>query len=260
MKGKRYFSPWLCMPIEELVQYHAERRKQDFRNGRKLVGVQARKRIHWLITLILKIDQLLSKEKICVLYDNHTNRTSRPLIFACTHIGGNDIQRAFQVIKRPSYLMLGDPGVLYKKLIFLGLKLNGVIPLETADKEDRSIAYERSLELLNRGGNLLIYPEGAWNVSPNAIVMKTFAGTVRIAQSTGAEIVPIGMEQYGNTFYICIGQNHLIPRDDQASVDELNTRLRDCLASLKWDVMETQPIMRRKSMAYDGKVNSLIVV
>ena len=145
--------------------------------------------------------------------------------------------------------MLGDPGILYKMPIYQGLKLNGVIPLETKNRTDRKIAYIRSIELLNNGGNLLIYPEGAWNVSPNEIVMKTFTGTVRMAKETGVEIIPIGVEQYGKTFYFNIGENYRIDKDTSMSDDELNADLRDKLATLKWEIIETQPTLKREDIS-----------
>ncbi len=231
------------MAIEELIVYYSRIRKYDYQNGKKLNGINIRKKIHLLVTLILKIDQVLSKEKIVILNDEHTFN-NKPTIFACTHIGGNDIQRTFQVIKEPAYLMLGDPGILYKKAIYQGLKLNGVIPLETSDRIDRKIAYNRSIELLENGGNLLIYPEGAWNVSPNALVMKIFTGTVRIAQETGADIVPIAVEQYDKTFYFNIGTNYTIPKNSSKSVTELNEELREKLATLKWNIISTKQLDR----------------
>ena len=229
------------MAIEELVKYYAELRKINYNNGEELKGINLRKRIHFLVDMILKIDQILSKEKIIVISDKHNTNNSKPRIYACTHIGGNDIQRTFQVIKEPAYLMLGDPGILYKMPIYQGLRMNGVIPLETTDREDRKIAYDRSIELLNKGGNLLIYPEGAWNVTPNLVVMKIFNGTVRIAKETGAEIIPIGVEHYDNYFYFNIGENYIIPQNTTKSVAELRDELRDKLATLKWDIMEKQP-------------------
>lgn len=229
------------MAIEELVKYYAELRKINYNNGEELKGINLRKRIHFLVDMILKIDQILSKEKIIVISDKHNTNNSKPRIYACTHIGGNDIQRTFQVIKEPAYLMLGDPGILYKMPIYQGLRMNGVIPLETTDREDRKIAYDRSIELLSKGGNLLIYPEGAWNVTPNLVVMKIFNGTVRIAKETGAEIIPIGVEQYDNYFYFNIGENYIIPQNTTKSVAELRDELRDKLATLKWDIMEKQP-------------------
>ena len=236
------------MPIEELVVFHAEKRKNQYKRGQKLQGISFRKRIYPVVKLILKIDQLASKEKILILNDLHIKNPNVPTIYACTHIGGNDIQRTFQAINDPAYLMLGDPGILYRMLIYQGLKLNGVIPLETSDREDRKIAYARAIELLNTGGNLLIYPEGAWNVSPNLVVMKTFTGTVRMAQETGAEIVPIAVGQYGKTFYFNVGKNYCVPKDTPKSADELNADLRDTLATLKWEIMEQQGVLCRKSI------------
>ena len=236
------------MAIEDLVKYYSELRKYEYKNGQELKYINLRKRIHFLISFILKIDQLLSREKIVVLNDIHTSNTKKPKIYACTHIGGNDIQRTFQVIKKPAYLMLGDPGILYKKLIYQGLKMNGVIPLETKDREDRKIAYNRSIELLKKGGNLLIYPEGAWNVTPNLVVMKLFTGTVRLAQETGSEIIPIAVEQYGQKFYFNIGDNYEIAADDSRSPQELTDDLRDKLATLKWELMLVQPKLKREEI------------
>ncbi len=231
--------------IEDLVKYYAELRKYEYKNGKELKCIQLRKKIYFLIRLILNIDQLLSKEKIIVLKDLHNTKGNKARIYACTHIGGNDIQRTFQVIKEPAYLMLGDPGILYKKVIYKGLQMNGVIPLETVDREDRKIAYDRAIELLQKGGILLIYPEGAWNVSPNLLVMKIFTGTVRMAQETGAEIIPIAVEQYGKNFYFNIGENYSISKNSDKDAKELTSELRDKLVTLKWDILESQQKLDR---------------
>ncbi len=238
------------MAIEELIKYYCELRKEDYRKGKELKGINIRKRIYFLVSLILKIDQLLSKENIVIIKDEHI-KTNKPKIYACTHIGGNDIQRTFQVINEPAYLMLGDPGILYKMPIYQGLRMNGVIPLETKDREDRKIAYNRAIELLKKGGNLLIYPEGAWNVTPNLVVMKIFNGTVRMAMETGVEIIPIGVEQYDNTFYFNVGKNYSIAADSPKSIDDLRDELREKLATLKWEIMETQPKLDHNTLTED---------
>ena len=239
------------MAIEELIKYYSEYRKIEFNNGEELKGIEFRKKIHLLIKLILKLDELMSKEKIVIINDARTKENNLPKIYACTHIGGNDIQRTFQIINAPAYLMLGDPGILYKMPIYCGLKLNGVIPLETKNKQDRRIAYNRAIELLKNGGNLLIYPEGAWNVTPNEMVMKTFTGTVRMAKETGVEIVPIAVEQYNNIFYFNIGKNYTIDKNTNVTDAELNADLRDKLATLKWEIMETQPKFDRTMISND---------
>ena len=249
------------MTIEELVKYYAEYRIYCYNKHDKLKGIELRKKIHFLINIILEIDKVISREENIIIGNENKALKNTPKIFACTHIGGNDIQRTLQVIKEPAYLMLGDPGILYKKLIYQGLKLNGVIPLETKNRLDRKVAYNRSIELLKNGGNLLIYPEGAWNVSPNEIVMKTFVGTVRMAKETGAYIVPIAVEQYGKNFYFNIGKNYGIASNSNKNENELNNELRDKLATLKWQIMETQKMVKRDSIPdnYINKFQSDIV-
>lgn len=239
------------MSIEKLVKYYAEYRIDCYNKNEQLKGIEIRKKIHFLINLILQIDEVLSGENNIIIGNENRALKEEPKIFACTHIGGNDIQRTLQVIKEPAYLMLGDPGILYKKLIYQGLKLNGVIPLETKNKIDRKVAYNRSIELLNRGGNLLIYPEGAWNVSPNELVMKTFVGTVRMAKETGVQIVPIAVEQYEKNFYFNIGKNYGIAKDSNKTEKELNNDLRDKLVTLKWQILETQEMLERKDLPSD---------
>ena len=236
------------MAIEDLVDYYCEYRKHEFNQGKELKGIEFRKKLRPIIKTILKTDQILSKERIIIIGDQHNAHIEGPKIFACTHIGGNDIQRSFQVINEPAYLMLGDPGILYKMPIYQALRMNGVIPLETKDREDRKIAYKRSIELLEKDGNLLIYPEGARNVSPNVIVMKMFVGTARMAKEAGVPIIPIAIEQYGNDFYFNIGKDYTISKDCEKSDKELTDELRDKLTTLKWEIMETQPMLKRSEI------------
>ena len=239
------------MPIEELVKYYAEERKYALKTGKQLSGIQFRKWNHFFVRFVLKVDQLMSGEKIIILGDLHKTDTGTSRIYACTHIGGNDVQRALQVIHDSAYLMIGNPGIKYRNVIYQGLKLNGVIPLETGDREDRKVAYARSVELLKKGGNLLIFPEAAWNISPNLTVKKIFTGAVRMAKETGSEIVPVAVEQYGKTLYFNIGENYRIPQSSDQSTDDLTAELRDKLVTLKWKIMETQPPIKRKDVPHN---------
>ncbi len=260
------------MSVDELADYYTLERKYEYFNGAKLKGIQIRKKIHFLISLILKVDQLLSKEKMVNVKELQQNKSfmtlflkietlikeiitslnrqedNKPKIYACTHIGGNDIQRAFQIIKDPAWLMFGNPGIVYKKIIYQGLRINGVLPLNTFDKVDRGITYNRALELLLNGGNLLIFPEGAWNVTPNELVMKIFVGAVKLALASGAEIIPLALEQYGKTFYYNLGEGYFIPKNTNKTILELRDELREKLATLKWEILLTQPTLKREDI------------
>ena len=259
-KKKSYFEK-KKMPIEKLTKYYAEVRKEEYKNGKELseAGIKFRKKTRFIPELVVKADRLASKEKIVIIGDEKNLKTDKPKIFACCHVGGNDVQRALDVIDTSAYLLLGDPGEVYRMFIYNALKLNGVIPLEIDDKEDRHLAYLRSVELLKKGGNLLIFPEGAWNVHPTAIVNKTFKGAVRMAKETGAEIIPIGMEQYDDTFVVNIGKNYSISKDTYKSEDELNKELRDKLATLKWEIMEHMPKATREELPTQEEFQQAIV-
>lgn len=236
------------MQLEELKKYYVELRKYEFENDVPLKGISIRKKIHYALLSIVKVDRILSKEKIEIISDKRTF-TTRPIIYACTHIGGNDIQRTFEAIKEHAYLFLGDPEGIYKDMTGLLLYLNGVICLETNDKNDRKIAKERAIELLKKGGNLLIYPEGAWNVTDNLPVMKLYTGAVKMALETDADIVPVAIEQYNDQFYINIGKNICVSDMPSIEINELNNILRNLLATLKWEIFESQGIKNRSSIA-----------
>ena len=115
--------------------------------------------------------------------------------------------------------------------------------LETDNKEDRHIAYLRAVELLNAGGSLMIYPEGARNGTENLPVMELFPGAAKMAMETNTKIVPIAIEQYSKRFVINFG-SELLPENFQNYV-ELTQTLRDVLATLKWEIWEREPLQSR---------------
>lgn len=238
------------LSIEELSQYYMEKRKYEYENGKEISkqSIAIRRKIHSTLLQIVKIDRLLNHEKIVVLKDERI-KNDHPKVYAATHIGGNDIQRTFESIKEPAYLFLGDPKELYRDKAGLLLFLNGTICLETRNKIDRGIAKKRSIELLQKGGNLLIYPEGAWNIMPNLPVMKLYKGAVNIAVTTQADIIPVALEEYQKTFYISIGKNIVTRNYSNINTDILNTNLRDAMATEKWHILEHLGVFLREKVA-----------
>ena len=92
-----------------------------------------------------------------------------------------------------AYLFWGSPKDNYKNIVGVLLGLNGTIICETLHKEDRHISKETSVRWLSQGGNLLIFPEGAWNVLENPPVMPLYTGTAEMALRSGAEIIPLAI-------------------------------------------------------------------
>lgn len=161
-----------------------------------------------------------------------------PVIYAYTHIGWGDAEVAYCALRDPSWLLLGDPRGLYRSFDGLMLWINGVICCDTAYKQDRYIGKETCVKLLRQGGNLLIFPEGAWNVSENLLVMKLFTGAAEMAIRTGAEIVPVAMERYGQKFIVNIGANIECTNYELKQKQALTDLLRDAMCTLKWEIIE----------------------
>ena len=250
------------LSIEELAKYYKEQRKEAIEEGIPLSekSIRIRNKIHQLLLKIVIIDRLFNHETVTILKDERV-KNNHPKVFACTHIGGNDIQRTFEAIKDPAYLFLGDPQELYRNLEGLLLYLNGVICLETRDKIDRGIAKKRSIELLEKGGNLLIYPEGAWNISPNLPVMKLYKGAVNIAVKTKADLIPIAIEQVENHFYVSIGKNIITSDMENIDTNLLNQTLRDAMATEKWHIWESVGVYSRdivKDQTVDNYQQSIV--
>ena len=160
-------------------------------------------------------------------------------------MGYNDIEMIFAAIKKHAYLLLGDPRELYRKLDGMLLDLNGVICFDTDNKLDRYIGKETCVKLINQGADLLIFPEGAWNITENLPVMGLYTGTVQIALRTGAEIIPIAIEHYNNDYYINIGENIDWSEQSLENCKSLTAELRDVLATLKWDIWSKFPVETR---------------
>lgn len=140
----------------------------------------------------------------------------------------------------------GDAREIYRTLDGMMLYLNGVILFDTEDKQDRRVAKERALSLLKSGGSLLIYPEGAWNITENEIVMPLYAGTAEMAIRIGAEIVPMAIERYGERYMVAIGRNMSVDGLNVENKYQLTNQLRDALADLKWMIWENEDIYERE--------------
>lgn len=111
------------MPLPELEIYHREYRKYQFEQGKKLKHIQLREALYPLFVKFVILDRIFRKQKITVL--GNPKEHKEQVIYACTHIGENDLQSIFEVIHRGCWWFVGNPCVLYKEISGLLLHLNG---------------------------------------------------------------------------------------------------------------------------------------
>lgn len=196
--------------------------------------------LHYILVFTVKVERLIRKQKIIVVNNanlDYINELSAPIIFAPTHCGKFDIQVLTEVLWKYRWTLLsGDPHNLPGTVEGYWLKFNGVIYVDRDNKEWRNKSKRDMIAHLKSGGNMMMYPEGTWNLSSNLLVLPLFRGIADIAIETGATIIPFAQEIDDNTktYYVKIG-NPIYPN---ANPTELLADLRNQLAELKWNLME----------------------
>jgi hypothetical protein len=249
MKKKNLFQR-MAMPLPELEKYYEDRRLERFERNHLFGGAMLRRLLHPVFLLGLKLQNLATGQTVTVLGDDRIP-TDTPLIFASTHCGWEDPPVVFRAVRDHAYLFWGDPKSDYKTSDGFFMDVNGIIVCHTNNKTDRYIGKETCIRWLERGGNLLIYPEGAWNVTAHLPVMALYHGVAEMAIRTGAQIVPVAFERYGKHSIVKIGANISPDSFSLERKEALTQILRDSLAALKWEVWSSQPQESRDTLPED---------
>lgn len=233
-----------------LSLYYKLRKKEEGRWYSRL-SLHQRQMLHPLILQIYRIKNRLGGFTHEILADRRS-KTDRPIIFAVTHVGKFDIEIVSEAIQSHYCLLSGDYEHLQGIVEAPFLALNGVIYFNQNVKDDRRSATERMINLLREGGNLMYFPEGAWNLTPNLPMLPCYWGVVDIARQGNAVIVPVAAEQYGKHFKINIGENFDINVYGDGVLEKSRAigDLRDELATLKYEIWETAPA-KRTELAVD---------
>lgn len=245
----------LFLSRDDLAEYYKLERKYLHEKGESLRGLGWRKKLQPILLKLIELDRkVINRQSLKILKDESVD-TDKPVIYAITHMGKFDYQIVSEVIKKHQIPFSGDPETMHRTLDGVLLGLNGIIYCDTDDKEDRKIATDTSIELLKSGNNLLIYPEGVWNVSSNLLMLPLFPGIIRMAYETGCEIVPVAVEQYDKDFVVNVGKNFKVEEmlfetkeEEKEYIDSKKEELRDEMATLKWEIFESMPMQVRKEL------------
>lgn len=263
ISGGKSFLHMLSLPKPDYEVYCREKRLERYKTyGGRARHLRLHALAHHILIPLMGAEMRLTGRRLHILQDDR-KKTARPIIFCPTHIGGVDIEMSFLAIKSPCWLVLGNPHELYKDINGMMLQMNGWIPLDVLHKPDRTVAKAQMTALLKKGGNLLLFPEGTQNISANALLGHLYAGAVDLAITCGAEIVPIAICRDKNDYYFILGEN--ISYEGCAYEDrfKLTDELRDRMATLKWEIIEQLPMLKRSEIsetAYDEFVKSVITM
>ncbi len=272
MKQTNNFKPLplykeIFLKKSELQRYYINKRKWQLEHGTCLHWTGVRNLLHPVLYGLIKLSRrFIDRHKLHILYDKRGSANRRllrkneqkPVIYAMTHIGLYDIQILCEAIRENVYVSLGDPETMYRTGDGLAMYLNGVVYCDNDDKGgDTVVGKATAIAALSKVINLLIAPEGVWDMSANLLALPLFAGVIDMALTVGCDIIPVGIEQYGKSFAIAFGDRTNVNPDSKvfatheerkAHICTQKERLRDAMATLKWDIICTQPITARSSL------------
>lgn len=235
------------LSLEQLILYYRAERKYRYEANEPVKGIRLRKRVHWIIVKGVKLDKLISKRRVTLVRDDRC-RTDAPKIYAVSHVGRWDIESFIETSDDDAFLVWGDPDEGYRKLDALFLNLNGVVCVDTDAAEDRHICKATCIKILKAGGNIWIYPEGAWNITPNLLIQKLYTGAVEMAIESGAEIIPVAIDADGKNYSVSIGRNISYQGITMEQKYRKTDELRDIMCTMEWELIERKGISPRESL------------
>ena len=227
---------------KKITQY--KQKKADIVASTRLIkGVEFHRRLHPLLMFLLRVKSKLSGLTYEFVNKNRVDvKRGKTVVYAITHIGKFDYEMLVEACDIFAYPFAGDWELMYATVDDYFLRANGVLWVDTSDKEDRQNSFKFMIKALKQGIPMLIYPEAIWNLTENLPMMKIFPGAVQAAKECNVPIIPIAIEQLGKQFLLNVG-NELDFSD--AEEDVAVQMLRDTLATLKWDIWEYLPREKR---------------
>lgn len=208
--------------------------------------IAIRKRIHILIDklgpLFLSSRQVIEDKNELIGLQGEKRTTiqlpNEPVIFAANHGFKDDVLATVLAAKRHAYILFGSVPQFYNTFDGITAYANGVIMGNRKFKPSRNSTVLKSIKLLEKGTtDLIIFPEGVWNKSPNLLMIDLWPGIYRIANKTKSKIVPIChyLDENNNVIHTVIDEPISI---EGMSEQEGLSYIRDTISSWYYLMME----------------------
>lgn len=113
-----------------------------------------------------------------------------PVIWCANHAFKDDIL-ATVLACRHAYIFFGSLPVYFNTFDGVSAFINGVIMCNRKMAVSRRASTENAKRVLAMGADLLLFPEGVWNKTPERLLLDFWPGIYRMAKDTGSKIVPV---------------------------------------------------------------------
>lgn len=197
-------------------------------------------------------------------------KSKKGRIFAVNHRQKDDIIIAMNVADVSAYTVFGGTHIALNTGNGLGLWAYGMIMIDRDLKHSRKSAYEKMKYVINHGGNIIIYPEGYWNLTDDGecdryhgadrhnsdswLVQDLNLGAFKLAQETGCEIVPVILHYDEVGKKVCYGYRGTpIKVTPNADIIESKNHFLSVMQTTYYNLIEKYSSYNRKELESAGK-------
>lgn len=184
-------------------------------------------------------------------------------IYAHTHQSKMD--HVNLIASNPNHTIILNSSVL-SILYKLVLSINGVIYVDKSDKESKNNAKIEMIRLLLQGRSITMFPESAWNCSPNKLHLPLYIGMIDIAKKAGVPIIPVIQEYiYDDTkldgkervkkVYVYYGDPIYVKESD--NLFEKLEEYSESISTIRWNLIERKGLFKREQISNDTYINFL---
>lgn len=160
-------------------------------------SIRIRKILHPLLLkmlpLFLEYEQVFESKKDLLgmdAVDQKLKLTKESVIWCPNHGFKDDVAASIAAVGH-AYILFGSLPMLFNTFDGVGAYINGIAICNRKTKSSKKAAMETSKRLLNMGMDMLVFPEGVWNKTPDKLMLDFWSGAYRLARETGSKIVPV---------------------------------------------------------------------
>lgn len=163
-------------------------------------GVRIRRAINPIVKAVavkfLKSRQIIENRKKLLdpnskELDKGITLPSAPVIWAPNHSFTDDILATVLAADRHAYILLASLPQVYNTLDGITSWLNGAILINRKVRESKRSTIPKAKKVFEYGSDIIMFPEGVWNKTPNKLLLHFWPGIYRLAKETGAAVVPV---------------------------------------------------------------------
>ena len=123
--------------------------------------------------------------------DEQIKLPDKPVIFVANHGFHDDVLASVLAANRHPYIIWGSIPLLYNTFNGFASSLVGAVCVNRKNKNSRNASIPKAKKVMEYGTDILMFPEGGWNKTPERLVLELWKGVYTLSCETQCDVVPI---------------------------------------------------------------------